>query len=279
MPENSLFPSGGEPTGSDIVKVQDLCKSFEGKPIINGLSIALSDGGVLSILGPGGCGKSTLLKSMLGIIPPDSGTIEISGKNVFTLTKDERISLLRTMGMAFQQGALFDFMTVRENILFAMENMTQMSRMDMEERVVAMLESVNLPTAARKLPSELSGGMRRRVGIVRALATNPKLALLDEPTAGLDPVTSAVVIDMIHRLAKETKSSLICVTSNVEVAFTFAKRVAILKDGKIIGDATWEDLHDLNDEWITNFLDVREFVPQAGTPNLHTALESPYSTA
>ena len=262
MPVDSLFPGTAE-TSSDIVKIENLCKSFEGKPILNELSLSLPDGGVLSILGPGGCGKSTLLKSMLGIIPPDSGTIEILGKNVFKISKEERNKLLRTIGMAFQQGALFDFMTVRENILFAMANMTQMPRMEMEERVVAMLESVNLPTAARKLPSELSGGMRRRVGIVRALATNPKLALLDEPTAGLDPVTSAVVIDMIHRLAKQTQSSLICVTSSVEVAFTFSRRVAILKDGKIIGDGTWDDLHALNDEWITNFLDVREFDPPA----------------
>jgi phospholipid/cholesterol/gamma-HCH transport system ATP-binding protein len=163
--------------------------------------------------------------------------------------------------MAFQQGALFDFMSVRENVLFAMENMTSMHVEEMEDKVVHMLASVNLPHAIHKLPSELSGGMRRRVGIVRALATNPKIALLDEPTAGLDPVNSRVVIDMIHALGQQVGSSLICVTSNVDVAFSFAKRVAILRDGELIADGTWESLHALNDKWITHFLDVRGFQP------------------
>ena len=131
----------------------------------------------------------------------------------------------------------------------------------MEDKVVEMLASVNLPHAIHKLPSELSGGMRRRVGIVRALATNPKIALLDEPTAGLDPVNSRTVIDMIHALGKKTGSSLICVTSNVDVAFSFAKRVAILRDGELLADGDWESLHALNDKWITHFLDVRGFQP------------------
>jgi phospholipid/cholesterol/gamma-HCH transport system ATP-binding protein len=198
---------------------------------------------------------------ILGIVPMDSGTIEVLGQDLATLDRSGRHALLRKVGMAFQQGALFDFMTVRENILFAMENMTEFPRAEQEERVSKMLEAVYLPAAGRKLPSELSGGMRRRVGIVRAMVTDPRLVLLDEPTAGLDPVTSTVVIDMIHRLGEQTKSSLLCVSSSVEVAFTFAKEVAILRDGNIIGKGTWEELHALGDPWITNFLDVREFDP------------------
>lgn len=259
------FESPESPRAADapiVVRVDGLCKSFDGKPLLKDLSLTLREGEHLSVLGPGGCGKSTLLKSMLGIIPSDAGTIEILGKNVAELDKKERNDLLKRVGMAFQMGALFDFMTVRENVLFAMENMTKLSRMEMEERVIEMLESVNLPTASRKLPSELSGGMRRRVGIVRALATDPKLALLDEPTAGLDPVTTAVVINMIHRLASRLKGTLVCVTSSVEVAFTFSERVALLKDGGIIGQGTWEELHALGDPWITHFLDVREFKPR-----------------
>ncbi|NBO37765.1 ATP-binding cassette domain-containing protein [bacterium] len=244
-----------------IVDIINFHKAYEGRPVLAGVNLQVQRGEHLSILGPGGCGKSTLLKGMIGLIPPDMGQVSLFGRNLASLGREERNRLLQRVGMAFQLGALFDFMTVRENILFAMENMTCMSAYDMEERVHRMLASVNLPAAARKLPSELSGGMRRRVGIVRALATSPDLALLDEPTAGLDPVTSAVVIDMIHKLAASIGSSLVCVTSNVEVAFTFARRVAILHDGRIVAKGTWEELHKLGDPWITHFLDVRGYKP------------------
>ena len=186
------------------------------------------------------------------------------GQNLQELPKSDRQELLKRVGMGFQQGALFDFLTVRENILFAMENMTDLSPQAMEERVTEMLACVYLPTAGHKLPSELSGGMRRRVGIVRALATDPKLVFLDEPTAGLDPVTSTVVIDMIHDLGKRVGSTLVCVTSSVEVAFTFAQNVAFLKEGSLAAKGTWNELHQLQDPWITQFLDARNFVPPSG---------------
>lgn len=248
---------------SFIVRVRHVGKAFAEKPVLRDISFDLNKGERLAILGPGGSGKSTLLKTMLGIISPDSGSVEILGKDVFSCSTTERLELLRSIGMAFQQGALFDFMNVRENILFAMENMTDLTPDAMEERLTRMLAAVNLPHAALKLPSELSGGMRRRVGIVRAMATHPQIALLDEPTAGLDPVTSTVVIDMIHALAEQTESSLICVTSSVEVAFTFSKRVALLRDGELIADGDWRQLHQLDNPWITHFLDVRGFSPEA----------------
>lgn len=248
---------------ADVLQVSDIHKSFDGVPLLRGVSLSVKAGERLAVLGPGGCGKSTLLKVILGIVPADSGEVQILGKNILALARSERMKLLRFVGMAFQQGALFDFMTVRENILFAMENMTDFPVLEREERVNAMLDAVYLPAAGRKLPSELSGGMRRRVGIVRALVTDPKLALLDEPTAGLDPVTSTVVIDMIHKLAARTQSASLCVTSSVEVAFTFATKVAILKDGIVVGQGTWAELHELGDAWITNFLDLREFTPPA----------------
>lgn len=248
-----------------IVEVVDFHKSFDGRAVLSGLNLRLEPGEHLSILGPGGCGKSTLLKGLLGLVPPDRGSVSLFGQNLADLGREQRNEVLKSVGMAFQLGALFDFMTVRENILFAMENMTQLSSFEMEERVHRMLASVNLPAAARKLPSELSGGMRRRVGIVRALATSPALALLDEPTAGLDPVTSAVVIDMIHRLAAEIGSSLLCVTSSVEVAFTFSKKVALMNEGRLVAKGTWEELHQLGDPWITHFLDVRGYTPPDST--------------
>jgi phospholipid/cholesterol/gamma-HCH transport system ATP-binding protein len=249
-----------------VVRLSDLSKSFDDRYLLKGLNFELETGQHVTILGPGGCGKSTILKMMLGLVKPDSGRVEVLGKDIVGLSRTEKREVLQNIGMAFQLGALFDFMTVRENILFALENMIETPALDREETIIRFLESVNLPTASGKLPSELSGGMRRRVGIVRALITKPKLALLDEPTAGLDPVTSTIVIDMIHRMAKQTDSSMICVTSSVEVAFTFSKVVAILKDGSIIGKGTWEELHALNDPWIHHFLDVRGFTPPVDSP-------------
>jgi len=248
-------------TSPSLLRVSDIHKSFDGKPLLSGITFSLGEGERLAVLGPGGCGKSTLLKIILGIVPADSGEVEVLGKNLGSLNREERQALLSQVGMAFQQGALFDFMTVRENILFAMDNMTTFSRLEQEERVSTMLEAVYLPNVGRKLPSELSGGMRRRVGIVRAMVTDPKLVLLDEPTAGLDPVTSTVVIDMIHRLGEKTQSALLCVTSSVEVAFTFSKNVAILKDGCLVGTGTWQQHHETGDAWVKNFLDLREFTP------------------
>lgn len=256
-------PRRHNPSFQHIVKLENISKKFGNNEVLKKIDIALEDGDKLTILGPGGSGKSTLLKTIINVIEPDGGSVQILGKDLSQLPFNERREVLSQVGVAFQQGALFDFMSVRENILFAMDNMTDLSYVEMEERAQKMLESVNLPKAAFKLPSELSGGMRRRVGIVRALCTHPKLALLDEPTAGLDPVTSTIVIELIHKLAAQTKSSLVCMTSNVEVAFRFAKKVAILRDGYIIGAGTWEELHNLGDEWIQRFLDVRGFQPSA----------------
>lgn len=245
-----------------IVELKGISKSFGSNQLLKSIDVSLGQGELLSILGPGGSGKSTLLKIIIGIIEPDAGIVKILGESIKDIDFKHKRRLLGRIGVAFQQGALFDFLSVRENILFAMENMTDYSPIKMEERVASMLEAVNLPRAASKLPSELSGGMRRRVGIVRALCTDPELALLDEPTAGLDPVTSTIVIELIHRLAELSKSSLVCMTSNVEVAFRFSDRVAILKDGVIIGVGTWDELHAINDPWITKFLDVRGYSPK-----------------
>lgn len=241
-----------------IVSLKNIEVSFiEGHPILQDLSLTVHKGESIAVLGPGGCGKSTLLKVILGIVKYQRGSLSLFGKPVETLSGKEREGINKRIGMAFQQGALFDFMTVRENILFAMENMTTLPKAECEERVKRLLAEVELPDAADKLPSELSGGMRRRVGIVRAMVTNPELALLDEPAAGLDPVTSSVVIDMIHRIGRSVQASMVCVTSNADVAFRFASKVGILKDGKIVGLGTKEELLNLNDDWITKFLTLR----------------------
>ncbi|MGY3802948.1 ABC transporter ATP-binding protein [Pigmentibacter ruber] len=244
---------------SDIVSLHNVHHAFlPNKPILQELNLNIQKGDSLTILGPGGSGKSTLLKVILGIIKPQSGSVQVLGKTINNLKDEEKSELFKKMGMAFQQGALFDFMTVKENILFAMENMTHFSKSEQEEKAKLFLSQVLLAHAADKLPSELSGGMRRRVGFIRALITNPELALLDEPTAGLDPVTTTIVIDMIHNIGNSIGTTMVSVTSNIDVAFRFASNVAILKDGRIVGKGTKEELLALNDPWITNFLSIRK---------------------
>lgn len=251
----------GEIILTQIVSLQDVSVSFRNsQPVLEDLNFSLNTGEILSILGPGGCGKSTLLKTILGIVPASKGTIKLYDHDMALLNQNEKANIRKKIGIAFQQGALFDFMTVRENILFAMENMTTFSTEEQESRVKKFLAQVNLNNVEDKIPSELSGGMRRRVGIIRAMVTNPELALLDEPTAGLDPVTTSVVIEMIHNIGKHINTSMVCVTSSVEVAFRFATKVAILKDGKIIGIGTHDELIQLNNPWITHFLTLRAIV-------------------
>lgn len=165
-------------TAETIVEVVNFHKSFGERCVLSGVDLRMARGEHLSILGAGGSGKTTLLKGMLGLIPPDRGTVSLFGNDLALLGRRERNELLKRVGMAFQLGALFDFMTVRENVLFAMENMTELSDFEMEERVFSMLESVNLPAAARKLPSELSGGMRRRVSLSLSLCRHRSAAPL-----------------------------------------------------------------------------------------------------
>lgn len=242
------------------VLLEDVSVSFgRKKKVLDHLNLALESGECLSILGLGGSGKSTVLKLISGILTPTSGNIHLFGQNLNSLPQHKAHQLRKKIGIAFQQGALFDFMTVRENILFAMENMTNFSKAEQNSRVKSLLAQVNLADVEDKIPSELSGGMRRRVGIVRALATDPALALLDEPTAGLDPVTTSIVIDMIHRMASRVQATMMCVTSSVDVAFRFAPRVALLKDGCIISTGTKEDLLKLDDPWVQRVLTLRAY--------------------
>lgn len=247
----------------NIVSLNNINVSFlKDKHILQNLDLEIKRGESLTILGAGGSGKSTLLKVILGIIKPQSGQVVVLGQNLKSLKHDERSKLFYKMGMAFQQGALFDFMTVKENLLFALENMTNLNKLERETKANLFLEQVDLTHASNKIPSELSGGMRRRVGFIRALLTNPELALLDEPTAGLDPVTTTIIIDMIHKIGHSLGTTMVSVTSNAEIAFRFAEKVAILKDGIIIGKGTKTELLSLNDPWINNFLTIRKNIFQ-----------------
>lgn len=242
-----------------MIKLENVKFRYEKtEPLIEGISFEVSKNEKLSILGPGGCGKSTILKLICGLVEPAEGKVSLFDEDLNRLGKNEKIELLKSVGVAFQQGGLFDFMTVNENLKFAMENMTNFNSEKMDDIIVDLLAQVKLSRTLNMFPFELSGGMQRRVGIARALCTNPVISIFDEPTAGLDPVTSTIILNMIAELGSRiSDSALICCTSNVEIGIRFAKRVIIVNEGKIIADGDWKELLVSGDEWVKHFLGTR----------------------
>ena len=251
----------GGPPESTLISLKSVKKSFAGLDVLRGISFELQPGERVSLLGPGGCGKSTILKLAVGLLEPDrtddgvipTGAVTLGNVDMFHGSNEDRSRVLRQVGMAFQQGALFDFMTVRENLLFAMENMTSMTPEEMDRGLKGLLAGVKLGHTENLFPYELSGGMQRRVGIARALATKPSIAIFDEPTAGLDPVTSTIILNMIHELGAASSRTLLVATSNVEIAI----RVILVNEGKVIADGPWRELILRGSEWVRHFLGVR----------------------
>ena len=241
-----------------MITLENVGISFDGSTLLDGISFHIAEGEKVSILGPGASGKSTIVKMILGLVPPDSGSISLLGNDMIQSSEPEKQRILRDLGMSFQQGALFDYMNVEENLFFAMENMTDLTKEQMNERVDQLLGIVKLPHTKKMYPYELSGGMQRRVGVARAITTNPKIAIFDEPTSGLDPVTSTIILNMIDELIpRESGKTSVVVTSSVEIAIRFAERIILVNDGEIVADGSWKELIVKSTEWIENFLGVR----------------------
>lgn len=241
-----------------MIKLKGVVKNFGGVNLLKNLSFTVQKGERVSLLGTGGSGKSTIVKIILGLTQPDKGTVELFENDMINCSSYEREQTLKSVGVAFQQGGLFDFMTVRENLLFAMEHMTDKNKEEQEIAVKSLLAAVKLPNTADIFPHELSGGMKRRVGIARALCTQPTIAIFDEPTSGLDPVTSTVILNMILALSSASSGvSSLVVTSNVEVAIRFAERLLILKDGEIVADGSWKRLLLDGSDWVKHILQTR----------------------
>lgn len=241
-----------------MIQFESVQKSFGDVNLFSDITFSIPEGARAAILGPGGCGKTTILKLLLGLEKPDIGAISLMNCEMATATDRQREKILQDVGMAFQQGALFDYMTVGENLTFAMENMRGYPKEEIEKRIDALLAAVKLARTKKMFPFELSGGMQRRVGIARALATDPKVAIFDEPTSGLDPVTSTIILNMINDLAvKVENATLVVATSSVEIAIRFADRIILVNEGRVIADGPWRELIVSGDEWTQHFLGVR----------------------
>jgi phospholipid/cholesterol/gamma-HCH transport system ATP-binding protein len=236
------------------VVVKGLRKSFGEQQVLKGIDLTVEKGEILAVLGKSGTGKSVLLKLLIGLQKPDAGSISIRGQETTNLEMDELNEMRKKVGFLFQEGALYDSLTIAENVAFPLRRHTKMSDSERNEKVRALLSSVGLDQDLEKMPSDISGGMRKRVGLARALALDPEIVLFDEPTAGLDPITAADIGRLIEKLRKERNTTSIVVTHDMHAAHHFSDRIVMLKEGNILISGSFEDLEKSKDPFVSQFL-------------------------
>ena len=236
------------------VRVKALEKSFGQQHVLRGISFEVRQGQTLSVLGRSGTGKSVLLKLIVGLQTPDSGSICVHGKEIAGLPMKQLNEIRKKVGFLFQNAALYDSLTVEENVAFPLRRHFNLSDSERHKKVQELLSSVGLEKDSQKMPGEISGGMQKRVGLARALALDPDILLFDEPTAGLDPITAEEIVQLILKLQKERKLASIVVTHDIHGARTVSDRVALLRDGEILIEGTFEELQKSNDEFVVQFL-------------------------
>jgi phospholipid/cholesterol/gamma-HCH transport system ATP-binding protein len=243
-----------------MIEIKNLSKRFGAQVILDGVDLVVQEGETMALLGPSGTGKSVLLKHIIGLIRPDAGEVIVDGQNVALLGRKELSALRSTIGYVFQNGALFDSMDVYENIRLGLTKPEEYGNPEVvKTRVDECLRLVNLvPETLKKMPSELSGGMRKRVGIARAIAGRPKYLLYDEPTSGLDPVNSDIIDALIKRLDTELGVTSIMVTHDVRGAFRTADRIALLTGGKVVAVGTPAEFRESTVPEVRAFLE-RDF--------------------
>lgn len=239
--------------GNPVV-VKGLHKDFGEQKVLNGIDLTVAAEETVTVLGKSGIGKSVLLKLLVGLQQPDAGSIRICGKELEKMTPDSLNELRRRIGFLFQQAALYDSLTIRENVDFPLARHTKLSAAERQERARQMLADVGLEAGLDKMPSQISGGMQKRVGLARALALEPELLLLDEPTAGLDPITAAGIGSLILKLREKRKITSVVVTHDVPGARVFADRFVLLNDGNIVANGTFADLRNSNNEFVSQFI-------------------------
>jgi phospholipid/cholesterol/gamma-HCH transport system ATP-binding protein len=250
--ESQRFP---RPRTGDVIGLDKVYLSFD-RPILEDITFTAQHGETVAIVGESGTGKSTILKLILRLLVPDSGAVAIDGEDITNLTFEEALEVRKKMGMVFQGAALFDSMTVFENVAYPLREHFHLSEDEIEARVREKLEFVDLDPndTMEKLPSELSGGMRKRVGIARAMSGNPELMLYDEPTSGLDPLTTATITKLIMKLQRELQVTSIVVSHDIRSVSRMATKVALLSENRIKFFGTPEEMTGSDDQYIQDFL-------------------------
>jgi len=238
-----------------VVAVKNLRKAFGNHTVLNGISLSVGRGETVAVLGRSGTGKSVLLRLIVGLEKPDSGSVSIHGQDLAGLAIDQMGEIRKKMGFLFQSAALYDSLTVAGNVAFPLEHHRRnMSRAERADRVRKLLAEVGMEGDLDKMPSDISGGMQKRVGLARALALDPEILLLDEPTAGLDPISSGEIDDLILKLQRERQMASIVVTHDLHSARTIANRLAILDQGNVVIEGSYKDLQQSEIGFVKEFL-------------------------
>ena len=241
-----------------VISIKGLKKSFGSKKVLRNINLELKKGENVVILGRSGTGKSVTIQCIVGMLKPDDGSVKVFGQEVSELSEKELKELRIKIGFLFQSGALYDSMTVRENMEFPLTRVLKIKdQAEIDKKVEEALDSVGLLDAIDKMPSDLSGGMRKRAGLARTIIVDPEIMLYDEPTTGLDPITSREISDLILKIQKKQKTSSIIITHDMECARIASDRVVIMDDGEYVAEGTFDELHKSKNEIVKSyFLDI-----------------------
>jgi phospholipid/cholesterol/gamma-HCH transport system ATP-binding protein len=251
QPVKPKTPGADQPA----ISIENVSKSFGAQRVLDGVSFQVKRGETLAVLGRSGTGKSVLLRIIVGLQTPDEGAAVILGTNMATASDKELAAARIRMGFLFQHAALYDSLTVEENVAFPMLHHRQgMSQFERRDRVRDLLHEVGLDGHLNKMPANISGGMQKRVGLARALALDPLILLLDEPTAGLDPISSGEIDELVLKLQEEHQLASIVVTHDMQSARTIATRIALMNQGKVLIEGSFQDLQKSDDRFVTQFL-------------------------
>jgi phospholipid/cholesterol/gamma-HCH transport system ATP-binding protein len=244
------------PKKEAVIEIQNLVKAFGDQEVLKGISLQLFQGENLVVLGKSGSGKSVLIKCIIGLLQPDSGSIRVFGKEIKDLTERELNEMRQKIGFLFQSGALYDSMTVQQNLAFPLKRILKgLSTKETDDKIKEVLANVGLSDSLYKMPSQLSGGMRKRISLARTIVVNPSIMLYDEPTTGLDPITSDEISELINDVREKYKTSSIIITHDIKCARKTANRVIMIKDGVIYKEAKPEDFENSTDPFIQSFLE------------------------
>ena len=237
-----------------LIDIKEVTKSFGTQDILKGVTLQLFENENLVILGKSGTGKSVLIKCIVNLLQLDSGSIKVEDYEIANSTDEDLIQVRKKIGFLFQGAALYDSMTVRENLTFPLTRLDKkFSKEEITQKIEKVLEDVSLPEAIDKMPSELSGGMKKRIGLARTLIVNPKILLYDEPTTGLDPITSDEISQLINETKNKFKTSSIIITHDIKCVQTVADRIIMLKDGVVYKEGTLSEFENDDDSYIQSF--------------------------